>query len=54
MVKFFVLGGWLGAKIGTGLSNVVLSRIFSVLLLVSAMRVIFTNQAIPLYNSAPQ
>jgi uncharacterized membrane protein YfcA len=39
----FVLGGWLGAKIGTGLSNVILSRIFGVLLLVSAIRVIFTN-----------
>ncbi|MEH2422656.1 MAG: sulfite exporter TauE/SafE family protein [Nostoc sp.] len=39
----FVLGGWLGAKIGIGLSNVILSRIFGVLLLVSAMRVIFTN-----------
>ncbi|MEH2246332.1 sulfite exporter TauE/SafE family protein [Nostoc sp.] len=39
----FVLGGWLGAKIGIGLSNVVLSRIFGVLLLVSAMRVIFAN-----------
>ncbi|MEA5626187.1 sulfite exporter TauE/SafE family protein [Nostoc sp. UHCC 0251] len=39
----FVLGGWLGAKIGTGLSNVILMRIFGVLLLVSAIRVMFTN-----------
>ena len=39
----FVLGGWLGAKIGTGLSNVILARIFGVLLLVSAIRVMFTN-----------
>ncbi|MEH2272165.1 MAG: sulfite exporter TauE/SafE family protein [Nostoc sp.] len=39
----FVLGGWLGAKIGTGLSNVILARIFGVLLLVSAIRVLFTN-----------
>ncbi|WP_373524851.1 TSUP family transporter [Nostoc sp.] len=39
----FVLGGWLGAKIGTGLSNVILTRIFGVLLLVSAIRVMFTN-----------
>ncbi|MBO3458393.1 sulfite exporter TauE/SafE family protein [Aetokthonos hydrillicola Thurmond2011] len=39
----FVLGGWIGAKVGTGLSNVVLERIFGVLLLVSAIRVIFTN-----------
>ncbi len=39
----FVLGGWLGAKIGTGLSNVILARIFGVLLLVSAIRVLFAN-----------
>ncbi|MFN6538185.1 MAG: TSUP family transporter [Nostoc sp. EkiNYC01] len=39
----FVLGGWLGAKIGTGLSNVILTRIFGVLLLISAIRVMFTN-----------
>ncbi|MBN3922161.1 sulfite exporter TauE/SafE family protein [Nostoc sp. NMS4] len=39
----FILGGWLGAKIGTGLSNVILARIFGVLLLVSAIRVMFTN-----------
>ncbi len=38
-----ILGGWLGAKIGTGLSNVILARIFGVLLLVSAIRVLFTN-----------
>ncbi|MDZ8053401.1 MAG: TSUP family transporter [Aulosira sp. ZfuVER01] len=39
----FVLGGWFGAKIGTGLSNVILARIFGVLLLVSAIRVMFIN-----------
>ncbi|MFH7024108.1 MAG: TSUP family transporter [Heteroscytonema crispum UTEX LB 1556] len=39
----FVLGGWFGAKIGTELSNVILARIFGVLLLVSAIRVMFIN-----------
>lgn len=39
----FVLGGWFGAKIGTVLSNVILARIFGVLLLVSALRVMFSN-----------
>ncbi|BAY30293.1 hypothetical protein NIES2107_21370 [Nostoc carneum NIES-2107] len=39
----FLLGGWLGAKIGIGLSNVVVARIFGVLLLLSAIKVMFTN-----------
>ncbi|MEH2264609.1 sulfite exporter TauE/SafE family protein [Nostoc sp.] len=39
----FVLGGWFGAKIGMGLSNVILARVFGVLLLVSAIRVMFIN-----------
>ncbi|BAY23983.1 hypothetical protein NIES2100_37760 [Calothrix sp. NIES-2100] len=39
----FVLGGWFGAKIGTELSNVILARIFGVLLLGSAIRVMFIN-----------
>ncbi|BAY65654.1 hypothetical protein NIES22_57610 [Calothrix brevissima NIES-22] len=33
----FLLGGWLGAKIGIGLSNVVVARFFGVLLLLSAL-----------------
>ncbi|MEH1965258.1 sulfite exporter TauE/SafE family protein [Nostoc sp.] len=39
----FVLGGWFGAKIGMGLSNVILARVFGVLLLGSAIRVMFIN-----------
>lgn len=39
----FVFGSLLGAKIGTGLSDVILARIFGVLLLLSAIKIIFTN-----------
>lgn len=39
----FLLGGWFGAKVGTILSNLILSRIFAVVLILSAIRVLFTS-----------
>lgn len=41
----FVLGGWLGAKIGTNLPNGVLTKIFAFLLIISAVRVLFITSA---------
>lgn len=37
----FILGGWLGAKIGTSLPNGVLTKILALLLIISAVRVLF-------------
>ncbi len=39
----FIIGGWFGAKIGTSLPNAVLTKIFALLLIVSAVRVLFIN-----------
>src|SRR3989337_565433 len=39
----FLVGGWLGAKVATGLSNNVLERLFGVFLLVVALKMIFTK-----------
>lgn len=39
----FFFGGLLGAKIATGLSNVVLERIFGIALLLIALKMIFTK-----------
>lgn len=39
----FVLGGWFGANIGTSLPNGVLRKIFAFLLVMSAIRVLFTT-----------
>ncbi|MEA5554731.1 sulfite exporter TauE/SafE family protein [Anabaena cylindrica UHCC 0172] len=39
----FILGGWFGAKIGTSLPNGVLTKIFALLLITSAIRVLFAT-----------
>ncbi|MER3493037.1 MAG: permease [Mastigocladus sp. ERB_26_2] len=39
----FILGGWFGAKIGTSLPNGVLTKIFALLLIFSAARVLFAT-----------
>ncbi|WP_337885453.1 sulfite exporter TauE/SafE family protein [Fischerella thermalis] len=39
----FILGGWFGAKIGTSLPNGVLTKIFALLLIISAVRVLFAT-----------
>ncbi|MBD6615272.1 sulfite exporter TauE/SafE family protein [Komarekiella sp. 'clone 1'] len=39
----FILGGWFGAKIGTSLPNRVLTKIFALLLILSAARVLFAT-----------
>lgn len=36
----FVVGGWLGAKVATGLSNAVLERVFGVALLLVSVKMI--------------
>ncbi|ABA20681.1 conserved hypothetical protein [Trichormus variabilis ATCC 29413] len=41
----FILGGWLGAKVGTDLPTGTLSKIFAVLMIISALKVLFTNPA---------
>jgi uncharacterized membrane protein YfcA len=40
----FVLGGFLGAKFATGLSNEVLQRVFGVVLLLVALKMIFVGK----------
>ncbi|MBD2211927.1 sulfite exporter TauE/SafE family protein [Nostoc linckia FACHB-104] len=39
----FILGSWLGAKIGISLPNEILNKAFALLLLLSAMRIIFLS-----------
>jgi uncharacterized membrane protein YfcA len=39
----FIIGGWFGAKIGTSLPNGVLTKIFALILIISAVRVLFIN-----------
>ncbi len=39
----FILGGWFGAKIGTILPSGVLTKIFALLLIMSAVRVLFAT-----------
>lgn len=39
----FILGGWFGAKIGTILPSGVLTKIFALLLIISAVRVLFAT-----------
>src|SRR4030042_97482 len=39
----FIFGGLLGAKIATSLSNIVLTRVFGVALLLISLRMIFTR-----------
>ena len=39
----FFFGGWLGAKMAAGLSNVVLEKIFGVSMLIVALKMIFTR-----------
>ncbi|MBD2519729.1 sulfite exporter TauE/SafE family protein [Nostoc sp. FACHB-973] len=39
----FILGGWLGAKIGISLPNDILNKTFAFLLLVSAFRILFIS-----------
>ncbi len=39
----FILGGWFGAQIGTGLPSGILSKIFALLLFLSAIKVLFTT-----------
>ncbi|BAB73797.1 TSUP family transporter [Anabaena sp. FACHB-709] len=41
----FILGGWLGAKVGTNLPTGTLSKIFAVLMIIGALKVLFTNPA---------
>ncbi|BCL36532.1 sulfite exporter TauE/SafE family protein [Nostoc sp. MS1] len=41
----FIFGGWLGAKVGTNLPTGALSKIFAVLMIMSAIKVLFTNPA---------
>lgn len=41
----FFLGGWIGAKIGTNLPNGVLSKVFALLLILSAAKVLFTTRS---------
>ncbi|WP_414753731.1 sulfite exporter TauE/SafE family protein [Anabaena sp. CCY 9910] len=41
----FILGGWLGAKVGTDLPTGTLSKVFAVLMIISALKVLFTNPA---------
>jgi len=39
----FFLGGWVGAKLATKLSNVVLERIFGIALLLISLKIIFAK-----------
>jgi uncharacterized membrane protein YfcA len=39
----FILGGLLGAKFATGLSNVMLERIFGVVLLLISLKMLFAR-----------
>lgn len=39
----FFIGGWFGAKIGTSLPSGVLNKIFALLLILSAVKVLFTS-----------
>ncbi|MBD2340790.1 sulfite exporter TauE/SafE family protein [Calothrix sp. FACHB-156] len=39
----FILGSWLGAKIGISLPNEILNKAFALLLLLSAMRILFLS-----------
>lgn len=39
----FILGGWFGAKLGISLPNGVLTKIFALLLIISAVRVLFAT-----------
>ena len=39
----FILGGWLGAKVATGVSNVVLERIFGVAVIAIGLKMIFAR-----------
>ncbi|BAT55375.1 hypothetical protein NOS3756_43560 [Nostoc sp. NIES-3756] len=41
----FIFGGWLGAKVGTNLPTGALSKIFAFLMIMSAIKVLFTNPA---------
>jgi uncharacterized protein len=41
----FIFGGWLGAKVGTSLPTGAISKIFAVLMIMSAIKVLFTNPA---------
>lgn len=39
----FILGSWLGAKLGISLPNEILNKAFALLLLLSAMRILFLS-----------
>ena len=39
----FFLGGWLGAKLAIGLSNVILEKVFGIALLLISLKMIFTK-----------
>lgn len=41
----FIFGGWLGAKVGTNLPPGALSKIFAIIMIISAIKVFFTNPA---------
>ncbi|HEY9804678.1 sulfite exporter TauE/SafE family protein [Anabaena azotica] len=41
----FIFGGWLGAKVGTNLPAGALSKIFAIIMIISAIKVFFTNPA---------
>ena len=43
----FVIGGYFGAKLSLGLNDLMLKRIFGVLMLVMAIRLIFFSKASP-------
>lgn len=47
MAVTFMLGGYLGAKISLGISELVLKRIFGVLMLVMAIKLIFFTKGNP-------
>jgi uncharacterized membrane protein YfcA len=39
----FIVGGWIGARVATGLSSIVLERIFGVALLLISLKMIFAK-----------
>ncbi len=39
----FLIGGWIGARVATGLSNVILEKIFGIALLFISLKMIFAK-----------
>ncbi len=40
----FVVGGWLGSKISLGISDTALKKIFAVVLLILAVKILFFDE----------